>query len=273
MMTERKNGNVQMTGEYCPSDSNKQNHQQCLHPVNRHNDNDHTQISRMVGCDWTNITKCINLRYITQWFNHAVISSLSFMMGIQYQPPQHGIIHWISDHIHRWVQFVVPKFPKLQDCRPELHHLPNAIRELWENVANVTNPALSTSDFMLRNFDTNHDGTISPNELLNMTELLQQIMIRMSLSSPLQQPQPHEMSWFVWFRREWPLLDWKLGVFLWRSFGGILLLLAILSIVPGRLHAISGKVLRWPVLGITYFLITVELVYVDIDNQTERRVL
>lgn len=55
-------------------------------------------------------------------------------------------------------------------------------------------------------------------------------------------------------------MDWKVGVFLWQSFGGVLLVLAFLSIVPGRLHGISGKILRWPILGLTYFLITVELV-------------
>jgi hypothetical protein len=38
------------------------------------------------------------------------------------------------------------------------------------------------------------------------------------------------------------------------------MVIAVLSIVPGRLHSWSGKILRWPVLGITYLLIGVELV-------------
>lgn len=46
---------------------------------------------------------------------------------------------------------------------------------------------------------------------------------------------------------------------------GLLLLIGIATIVPGRLHGISGRILRWPILGLTYFLITVELaVYVVI---------
>ena len=39
----------------------------------------------------------------------------------------------------------------------------------------------------------------------------------------------------------------------------------MLSIVPGALHGWSGKVLRWPILAVTYLIITVELaVYVCI---------
>lgn len=60
-------------------------------------------------------------------------------------------------------------------------------------------------------------------------------------------------------------MDWKVGLFLWRTFGGILILLCVLSIIPGRLHGISARILRWPVLAVTYFLVAVELcVYVVI---------
>ena len=68
-------------------------------------------------------------------------------------------------------------------------------------------------------------------------------------------------TWIVTkWAQEWPLLDWKLGVFLWRTFGGLLLVLCLISIVPGSLHGWSGKLLRWPVLALTYLLIYVELV-------------
>ena len=42
--------------------------------------------------------------------------------------------------------------------------------------------------------------------------------------------------------------------------------MALLSIVPGAWHGWSGKVLRWPILAVTYLIITVELaVYVCIQ--------
>jgi len=65
---------------------------------------------------------------------------------------------------------------------------------------------------------------------------------------------------FHWFQQAWPMMDWKVGVFLWRSCGGILFLIGIATIVPGRLHGVSGRILRWPILGITYLLIAVEFV-------------
>jgi Domain of unknown function (DUF3336)/Patatin-like phospholipase len=122
------------------------------------------------------------------------------------------------------------------------------LAELWEQAVQRSTQRSSMAEFMLRHFDTNGDGHISSSELVNMTEMF----------SLLQPPVPQ--TFWTWLSREWPLMDWKLGVFLWRSFGGLLLVIAILSIVPGRLHSMSGKVLRWPILGMTYALIAVELV-------------
>ena len=202
-------------------------------------------------CLWRNPLSCLEL----------MTASLPFI-GINQTLMEHWIGR-ISQHVQKFIQFVIPRFPTLND-----HHyysleiqqqLPKAIRDVWDSIANATQHHSPGSDFMLRHFDTNNDGTISSNELLNMTEFVHHMMAMVRSTGSPQQLQ--DMSWITWFRREWPLMDWKLGVFIWRSFGGILLVLAVLSIIPGRLHGISGKILRWPVLGMTYFLITVELVY------------
>jgi predicted acylesterase/phospholipase RssA len=131
---------------------------------------------------------------------------------------------------------------------------PTNLVELWQTaLESSANHTGSMADFMLKYFDTNGDGHISPSELLNMTEIV----------SRFQSPQ--HVTFWAWFSREWPLMDWKLGVFLWRSFGGLLLVMALLSIMPGRLHSWSGKILRWPILIVTLFLIIVELmVYIVI---------
>jgi hypothetical protein len=124
---------------------------------------------------------------------------------------------------------------------------PKNIANLWDQtLANSSNN--SFTEFMLRQFDTDQDGHISATELMKMKELLPSLM----------RETPH--SWISWFNRTWPLMDWKVGVFLWRSCGGLLLLLVAATIVPGRLHGISGRILRWPILGITYFMITTELI-------------
>ena len=115
--------------------------------------------------------------------------------------------------------------------------------------ATTTTPMM---EYMLRHFDTNGDGHISGAELLTMAEMWKQQMLNAERG----------MSWATWFQREWPLMDWKIGMFLWSTFGGILFLLAGFSIIPGQMHRISAKILRWPVLGVVYFLIAVELMCV-----------
>ena len=117
----------------------------------------------------------------------------------------------------------------------------------WEQALESSSNS-TVAEFMLRHFDTNLDGKISPSEMLNMTEIL----------NSLRHPSPQ--SWLAWFSRSWPLMDWKMGVFLWKYFGGLLVVIMVASIVPGRLHGYSGRILRWPVLGIVQFMIFVELV-------------
>ena len=136
------------------------------------------------------------------------------------------------------------------------------LAQLWDQAIRShqhNNNNNAVSDFLLRHFDSNHDGSISPAEMLNLTQALE------TWHATVTRATPPVRSWYEWVSREWPMMDWKVGVFLWRSFGGIILTLCVLSIIPGRLHGISARILRWPVLAVTYFLIAVELfVYVVI---------
>lgn len=140
-------------------------------------------------------------------------------------------------------RFLLPGF-----VRTATWQAPNLILLLEKVASNST-----VHDFMMRNFDTNHDGHISPSELINMTEIL------------AAAGHAYPRTWFEFVSREWPLMDWKVGVFIWRSCSGLLLLIAVASLLPGRMHGVVGKLLRWPVLGLTYFMIGVELsVYIVI---------
>jgi hypothetical protein len=142
--------------------------------------------------------------------------------------------YYLSVVTHRLLEFVSPQWEK---------HRPPALSELWQ----MADESLTFSEFMLQHFDSDGDGHISSKELLNLTEAFVKL-------------QKAPETWWIWFSREWPLMDWKVGVFVWKSFGGILFLLACFSILPGPLHRISAKILRWPVLGLIYFLIVVELI-------------
>mmetsp|Transcript_17619 Transcript_17619/g.26702 ORF Transcript_17619/g.26702 Transcript_17619/m.26702 type:complete len:846 (-) Transcript_17619:55-2592(-) len=166
--------------------------------------------------------------FYTQHLFPAIYASLPLLMNRLWSDIQISLI----DGWERALTFLVPNWQG-----------PTNILHLMEQAASNS----TINEFMMRHFDTNLDGHISTNELLNMTEILASL------------PSRHPQSWFQWFSRAWPLMDWKLGVFLWRTCGGLLLLLLVISLFPGRLHGLLGKILRWPVLGLTYFLITVEL--------------
>jgi uncharacterized membrane protein len=169
---------------------------------------------------------------------------------------------------HEFCLFIQPKWTKEsailhdgggENVDEDWRRSPNVLaQQLWEHaVQSSKNVNADIADFMLNHFDKDDDGHISPNELLNMTEILAKLPMNPRIV--IQHQRPVESFW-AWFSREWPLMDWKIGVFLWQTFGGILLVIAVMSVMPGRLHTWSGKVLRWPILGLIYLLINIELI-------------
>jgi predicted acylesterase/phospholipase RssA len=151
--------------------------------------------------------------------------------------------------------FVLPAWVKEQHAT---ENLSATLGDLWERALLAQQSAAahnsSIAEFLTHSFDTNRDGLISPGELLNMTEIINRFQQQLARSNSAP------MTFWTWFSREWPLMDWKIGLFLWRTFGGILVVLFFLSIIPGRLHSLSGNILRWPILFLTYSLIGAELI-------------
>lgn len=131
----------------------------------------------------------------------------------------------------------------VRNLLPETNSWRESASDFWDD---HLSGSLRIPEAVLKRFDMNQDGILSPDELLNVTDWLER--------AASQRP-----TFWQFLRQEWPLMDWKVGLFLWHSFGGMLVLLTLLSIVPGRLHGFAARVLRWPILGLTYFLVAVEL--------------
>lgn len=168
---------------------------------------------------------------IYSYYKDQLLPALLSSLPLLFRQLTRDAYDYISSGPKRFFDFVWPKFSH----PPQLHlpHFPNA----------------TLPEVLLRHLDVDGDGVISSAEWLRLTDHL-------SASSH---------SWWLAVTREWPLLEWKLGIYVWRTFGGLILVLAVLSIIPGRLHGWAARVLRWPVLGLTYFLIAMELaVYVII---------
>jgi hypothetical protein len=163
----------------------------------------------------------------------SLISSLPILMGRLFQDTRDLAVSILQG----FVTMVIPWWGGV-----EVPNLP----ELWQHHSHAAAAAANPKDFLLRYFDANGDGDIRHNELLNMTEVIRAQF-------------PTE-SWMGWLSHEWFLMDWKIGALMWHSFGGVLLVMLVLcSFIPGRMHGISAKILRWPILALTNFLILVEL--------------
>jgi hypothetical protein len=145
-------------------------------------------------------------------------------------------------------------------------HWPESLRQsLWDSskvasseihassttVPDVSQLLLKAEHMLLDMLDSNGDGQVTSEELFRFTEMI------------LQQQKQSAKSYWLWivttFSTQWPLLELRLGYFLWRVAGGTLFVLWLLTIVPGRLHGWAGRVLRWPVLGMTYLMISAEV--------------
>jgi predicted acylesterase/phospholipase RssA len=215
-------------------------------------------------------------QYMTQFLLPAIFSSIPILMGRLLQ----DFFTLLLTSSRTLGRFILPSFmttttslfnsessnmsAALSSSELMMQELPVSFKRLWESIKNSSSHhAALAEDHMLSHFDTNGDGHISSQEIaVNLSEFLKhvQAMSVQAAMSALNVQHVAPPTWWAWFAHEWPLMDWKLGVFLWRTFGGILLLLATSSIVPGALHGWTARLLRWPVLGLIYFLVAVELV-------------
>jgi predicted acylesterase/phospholipase RssA len=100
---------------------------------------------------------------------------------------------------------------------------------------------LGESEILWSTIDSNGDGYICSEEFSKLYEAVG------------SRSQSTSSFWTAFF------IDWKIAIFMWRTFGGIIMLSAVLSIVPGQINKWLGKILVWPLLVITYSLTLFEV--------------
>ena len=124
-------------------------------------------------------------------------------------------------------------------------------------------------DYLLEKIDLNNDGKISASEWSSNAEEMKrevEVLIQQyyhAVTDKIHLNQQNNTSWYTWLRSligKLITIDWSMGSYLWHTCSGLIIVLIITSIVPGRLHGWTGRALRWPILGMTYMIISVELV-------------
>ena len=146
-----------------------------------------------------------------------------------------------------------------------------AAREVSKSAANST-----FVDYIIEKLDLNNDGRVSRTEIWSgnaedlkkeVESLIHQYYHAVAVFAPAEHRNgagPHAVadSWYEFLRTTISRclsLDWSIGAYIWSTCSGLILVLVVTSVVPGRLHGWTGRALRFPVLGITYLLIAIEL--------------
>ena len=171
----------------------------------------------------------------------------------------------------RFIQFLFPLwFRKLTvDTQATIAHAASESGEFISQLANMKKANFTFVDHLIQKMDLDGDGHIS---LINAEEMKREVeaMIHQYYDALMNQ---QNSSWYEWFRTKITnimTMDWSLGAYLWQTCSGLIIVLIITSIVPGRLHGWTGRLLRWPILGMVYMLISVELVMYTIIRLTIR---
>lgn len=203
---------------------------------------------------------------IYEFYQHELLPSILASLPILFRKMRQDSTIFLQNLLSHFLLFITPSFllsdPTSINRTASHHSITGALSSFFHtssgalsstDVATVSSSShpskpLVMIETIFKHFDTNGDGHISPSELLILKEKITEYYHEKVLGSTS----------FWW--QAWPMIDWKIGIFLWRTCGGLLLLIGVLTIIPGHIHGYSGRILRFPILIITYFMISVELV-------------
>ncbi|KAL3826411.1 hypothetical protein ACHAXA_008619 [Cyclostephanos tholiformis] len=208
--------------------------------------------------------------YYTENLLPALISSLPVLLSRFL----HDAASFLSYYSTRFIQFLFPIWFRrwtvdttdtiARAARDVTNEGGEILAHIWPSELKGGNTTFV--EFILEVMDRNKDGIFSSTEWgSNAEEIKRDIELLahqyyQAVADRLNQQQ--HTSWYAWLRTAISKLisvDWSFGAYLWHTCSGLILVLIVTSIVPGRLHRWTGRALRFPVLGMTYTLISVEL--------------
>mmetsp|Transcript_12893 Transcript_12893/g.19267 ORF Transcript_12893/g.19267 Transcript_12893/m.19267 type:complete len:919 (+) Transcript_12893:140-2896(+) len=199
--------------------------------------------------------------YYTQELLPALLSSLPILFARIARDTAILVGHLTT----RFIQFLFPLWFRkwTVDTQATIAHAASESGEFLSQLTNMKKANFTFVDHLLQKMDLDGNGLITPRDLsINAEEMKREVetLIHQYYGALLNQ---QHSSWYEWFRTKITnimMVDWSLGAYLWQTCSGLIIVLIITSIVPGRLHGWTGRLLRWPILGMVYMLISVELV-------------
>lgn len=119
----------------------------------------------------------------------------------------------------------------------------------WHSPSEILNIDIMKDNLHLNNLHMNMD---------NLNIHLNNIHLNNIHLKNLRNLEP--ISWSSLYQKLIIGMDFDYFMLLWKSCSGLLLLIAVTSLIPGKLHVWSGRIFRWPVLVFTYIAIFSELI-------------
>lgn len=194
----------------------------------------------------------------------ALVSSLPVLVSRFY----HDATSTIWQYLTRFISFLFPIWFRqwTVDTTESITHAASEgsefLSQYWpsslKSIANVGSNSTFV-DYMMDKFDL---SGANAEEMKHEIEALLHQYYQAVASSIHNQQHSIPSSWFAWFQSKVTKIitaDRTLGAYLWHTCHGLILVLILTSIVPGRLHGWTGRALRFPILGMVYMLIAVEL--------------
>lgn len=204
----------------------------------------------------------VNEQEVYEYFKERLLPALFSSLPILLSRIAHDAASYLWHCSSRFAEFLFPVWFRRWTV-DATDHLARAAREHWAK----TSANSTLVDYILETMDLNQDGRISAKEWGDNAEemkreveaLIYQYYHAVADSIHNQQSK----SWYAWFRTiisRCLAVDWSMGAYLWHTCSGLIIVLVVTSILPGRLHGWTGRALRFPMLGMTYMLISAELV-------------
>ena len=158
----------------------------------------------------------------------------------------------------RFIQFLFPLWFRkwTVDTQATIAHAASESGEFLSHIVTMKKANFTFVDHLIEKMNLDHTLSINTEEMKREVETL----IHQYYDALIHQ---QHSSWYEWFRTKITnimTVDWSLGAYLWQTCSGLIIVLIVTSIVPGRLHGWTGRLLRWPVLGMVYMLISAELI-------------
>ena len=206
---------------------------------------------------------------VYQYYTQSLIPALLHSLPILFSRLLRDIAKFLLYYTTRFIQFLFPIWFRrfTLDTTDTIARAADKSSEFLSHtlsdIKNITSGSINSTSFIDNLLEKMDLKGSNAEEMKREIEVLMQQYYHAVTDKIHAAQQSNTSSWYATLRAligKIIAVDWSMGAYLWHTCSGLIIVLIVTSIVPGRLHGWTGRLLRWPILGMTYMLITVEII-------------